>query len=209
MDPHLFSSAIEVELSDEVIKSETNRVLGWAVKSARDKTKDRTSSEYKLLNSMVCYEKDIEKNKLAERCDLATLLRNVGGEGGLCLVSETFFSWGQKLMRIVANQLTMKDITEKGDDALRWAKRLVHEHASLKSDFALVCKRQETRSLMDDEFDLGTPLFLYALSTNIYSAVVDKVCNAWFGEVLKTTARGTRGGEAHLPQQPLGDVLSS
>ena len=194
-DPELFRKAQSVNLSDEVIKSETNRILGWAVKSARDQTKNKTSDEYKLLSSMVCYEKDIDGKDLMERCDLTTLLQNKGGEGGLCLVSEAFFAWGNKLIRTVAKQFTQYDIDSNGDDALRFAKRAILNQPTLKSDFALACKRQETRSLVQGELDPSLPKFSYQLSSKIYEIVVDKVCNTRFGEVMKNyvermTAKG-------------------
>lgn len=91
-----FQKMLCVDLSEEDIKSKMNCVLGWAVKSERSKTKDKASDKYKILNSMACYEKDINKKDMMDRCDLITLLRNKGGEGGFCLAIEAYFVWENK-----------------------------------------------------------------------------------------------------------------
>ena len=120
------------------------------------------------------------------------LLRNIGGNGGLCLVSDAFFDWGVTAMRIVSKELTVEDITKKGKKAFRQAKMAILNHVRLKSDFALLCQRQQVRHQIIQQ-DLRQRMQQdrlqifetdYALSTEVYRDVMEKVCNARFNEVF-------------------------
>ena len=102
-DPELFVRTLNVSINDEDLKSETNRVLGWAIKSARDRQKDVVCDEYHLLNSKICQEKDLNDEHVATKYDVTTMLRNIGVDGGLSLVTEEFLSWGMKAMRNITN----------------------------------------------------------------------------------------------------------
>ena len=66
------------------------------------------------------------------------LLRNIDGNGGLQLVMEPYFDWGMRVMNIVAKQLTEDDINTKGEKLLAHAKKVILNHSSLKSNFALI-----------------------------------------------------------------------
>ena len=52
-------------MSGKELKSETNRVMGWKIASARDNQKDETSNEYMLLGLIVCQEKDVDDDYIA------------------------------------------------------------------------------------------------------------------------------------------------
>jgi len=87
-----------------------------------------------------------------------------------------------KAMRNIAKELTMEDFTLKGDKAIKTAKKVILGHALLRSDFALIYQRQQTRMRADAQ---AIPNFSYELTTRVYNAVMKKVCNARFGEVLQ------------------------
>ena len=125
---------------------------------------------------MICQEKDVDNEYIARRYDMTILLRNIAGNGGLQLVMEPYFDWGMRVMNIVAKQLTEDDINTKGKKSLAHAKKAILNHSSLKSDFALICNRQEMR-----DKSLETT---YQLFEKVYILVLTKVCNARFGEVL-------------------------
>jgi len=123
-----------------------------------------------------CKEKDVDDKYIRTRYDLTMLLRNIGGSGGLCLVSDAFFDWGVKAMRIVSKELTVSDIRTKGTKAFGKAKYAILNHATLKSDFALICHRQQERDRL-----LKTD---YALAEDVFIDIMTKVCNARFNEVV-------------------------
>lgn len=183
-DPELFHRTTIVNMSDEALTSEVHRVFGWAIRNCRDgKRFDSKSAEHRLLDSMVCLEKDADEEFIAKRVDLLTLLRNIGGEGGLCLVQDAFLEWGKKAMLAVAKQLTVDDIRMKGDPSLKAAKKFILGHATLKSDLALICMREQSRSAnLRRE---GEPEINYAVVSVVYDAFMTKVCNARYGETLK------------------------
>ena len=153
-----------------------HRVVSWAIKSARDIEKDEESDEYKILDMMICQEKDVDDEYIARRYDMTMLLRNIAGNGCLQLVMEPYFDWGMKAMNIVAKQLTKDDINAKGQKSLAQAKKAILNHPTLKSDFALVCNQQGMR---DERFKMS-----YQLSEKVYILVLEKVCNARFDEAL-------------------------
>ena len=70
--------------------------------------------------------------------DLMMLLRNIGGNGGMCYVLGTFFDWGVIVMRIISTELTVADIERKGEKAVGRVNRIILSHASLKSDLMLI-----------------------------------------------------------------------
>ena len=103
-------------------------------------------------------------------------------------MTEELFSWGMKAMRNIAIELTMEDFTLKGDKAIKTAKKVILSHSSLRSDFVLICQRQQTRILRHYEGSnlkqtQAIPNFSYDLTTKVYNAVMEKACNVRFGEV--------------------------
>lgn len=198
-NPELFERTTLVNLSDEALKSEVHRLMGWAVKDCKVKKKfaDR-SAENHLLDQMICLEKDVDEDFISNCLDFATLIRNTGGEGGLSLITAGFLDWATKAMLAIAKQLTVDDIRQKGDTALRTATNAILKHPTLKSDFALVCTKQEQRSLQlcrenstdaDDVVrliaDPREPKMSYSVAANVFVEVMTKICHARFGEILK------------------------
>ena len=122
-NPDLYRRRLFGNLTREELKSETHRVMSWAIKSARDIEKHEESAEYKILDMMICQEKDVDDEYIARRYDMTMLLRNIAGNGGLQLVIEPYFDWGMKVMNIVANQLSEDDINIKGKKSLAHAKK--------------------------------------------------------------------------------------
>ena len=176
----LFKIRDYARVTNEELKSETNRVMSWAMWSAREKIKDASSDKYRLLSLMFCQEKDVDEGYVKARYDLTMLLRNIGGNGGMRLVSGEYFDWGVTVMRIVSKELTVADIEMKGSKAFGRAKQAMFNHTSLKSDFALICQRQSRR---DQRIETS-----YELSSEIYNEVLDKVCNSRFNEVMDNYA---------------------
>ena len=121
-NPKLFQAKGFASLTTEEVKSKTNRVMCWAIASARENVRDETSNKYRLLSMMFCKEKYVDDEYIRTCYDLTMLLRNIGGNGGLCLVSEAFFDWGFKAMRIISKELTVSDIRMKGTKAFGKAK---------------------------------------------------------------------------------------
>ena len=95
-NPEQFQLGAKVNLSDEDLTSETNRVMGWAVKDCCDQIADPKSSDRLLLEQMICLEKDVSEDYMRERYDLLTLCRNVRAKGGLSLVTDAFFDWEKR-----------------------------------------------------------------------------------------------------------------
>ena len=85
-NPKLYRRRLFGNLTREELKSETHRVVSWAIKSARDIEKDEESDEYKILDMMICQEKDVDDEYIARQYDMTTLLRNIAGNGGLQLL---------------------------------------------------------------------------------------------------------------------------
>ena len=131
-----------------------------------------------ILDMMICQEKDVDDEYIARRYDMTMLLllRNIAVNGGLQLVMELYLDWGMRVMNIVAKQLTEDDINIKGKKSLAHAKKAIPNHSSLKSDFALICNRQEMRDKSLER--------TYQLFEKVYILVLTKVCNARFVEVL-------------------------
>ena len=150
--------------------------MGWVITSARKNVKDDTSNKYRLLSLMVCQEKDVSDDYIKTRYDLTMLLRNIGGSGGLGLVADGFFDWGMTAMRVVSKELTVEDITKKGEKAFAQAKKAILNNVRLKSDFALLCQRQQER-----DQNLKTN---YAMSIEVYNAVMEKSCNPRFNDIV-------------------------
>ena len=90
-DPKLFQRSALVSLSGEELKSETHRVLTWALKSVRDKEKEESSARFLLLSTMLCQEKDVGDEYISTRYDMTMLIRNMAGDGGLYLLTEPYF----------------------------------------------------------------------------------------------------------------------
>jgi len=124
-DPELFTRTLNISINEEDLKSETNRVLGQAIKLARDCQKDTICDEYDLLNSMICQEKDLDDDDVTTKYDLTKMLHYIGRDYGLLLVMEEFFSWGMKAMCNISKELTMDDFTLNGDEAIKTAKKVI------------------------------------------------------------------------------------
>ena len=74
-------------MSGEELKSKTNIVMYWGIASAQDNQEYETSNEYMLLGLIVCQEKDVDDDYIATWYNLTMLLHNIGGKGGLKLVT--------------------------------------------------------------------------------------------------------------------------
>ena len=170
-DPKQFERAIIVNLSGEALTSETHRVLGFGITDCIAKEKYKTAGQKQLLESMGCLEKDVDNAFTRSKYDLATMMRNTGREGGLTLVSDKYFDWGRKVMLAVAKALTTDDLRLKGESAFHAAKRSILNHPHFKSDLALITSKQQQTTYADSAF--------------VYDIVIQKVCNARFGEVVK------------------------
>ena len=145
-DPELFKIRDYARVTNEELKSETNRIMSWAMWSARIKIKDVCLDKYRLLSLVFCQEKDVDEEYVKARYDLTVLLRNIGGNGGMRLVSGEYFDWGVRAMRVVSKELTVADIEIKGSKAFGRAKKAIFNHTSLKSDFALICQHQSSET---------------------------------------------------------------
>ena len=55
-------------------------------------------------------EKDLYDDYVATKYDVMAMLPNIGGDGGLSLLTEGFLSWGMKAMHNIAKELTMEDL---------------------------------------------------------------------------------------------------
>ena len=106
--------------------------------SARNNIKDVSSDKNCLLSLMFCQEKDVDEEYVKKRYDLTMLLRNIGGNGGMRLVSDEYFDWGVTAMRIVSKELTVAGVETKGSKTFGRAKKAILNLTSLKSDFALI-----------------------------------------------------------------------
>ena len=92
---------------------------------------------------------------MRDRYDLLTLCRNVGGDGGLSLVTDAFFDWGRKAMLRVAKAMTPDDLRKKGDVAFDSGKRVVLHDPSLRSRFVLICARRGVDREVADRVFVG------------------------------------------------------
>ena len=77
----LYQRWLYANLTPEELKSETHRVMWWAIKSARDSQKDEELNKYTLYDDMP--RQDVYNEYIARRYDRTMLLRNVAGNGGL------------------------------------------------------------------------------------------------------------------------------
>lgn len=168
-DPDLFKRRLSLNLSKDELKSEVNRILAWAIRGVRDKVDDKSSSVYRLLDSMVCQKKDVDESYLADRYDLGMAFSNVGGEGGLTLVTEPFFEWGMNVMRTISKTLTVEDMEARGTSALKTGRKAMLKDDSLKNGLILLFHKVISTNL----------------STEMYQDIMIKACNCRFGEVLE------------------------
>ena len=60
-DPELFKIRDYARVTNEELKSETNRVMSWARWLAHSNVKDVDSDKYRLLSMIFCQEKDIDE----------------------------------------------------------------------------------------------------------------------------------------------------
>ena len=118
--------------------------------------------------------------------DLCTMLRNVDDKGGLSLIFDTFFRWGTTSMVLVAKELTVDNFSMKGDLAFKVANNAILNHASLRSDFTLLCMRQESGSLLISNESI--PKLTYDVTSKVFKDSMTKECNARFGEVVNNYA---------------------
>ncbi len=136
-----------------------------------------------LLNSMVCYERDLDDEYYSKFYDMATMMRNIGGQGGLTLVNSIYFEWGMRAMRIVINEFTVYEIIHNPHNADRTARKAIINNTSLKSDFTLLCVNNS---------DATHPVIL-----SVFEIVMTKVINARFGEVRKNYSRQQEALKVH------------
>ena len=180
-DPDLFKRRLSPNLSRDELSSEVNRILAWAIRGVRDKVDDKSSFVYRLLDSMVCQKKDVDESYLADRYDLGMAFSNVGGEGGLTLVTEPFFEWGMNVMRTISKALTVEDIKARGTSALKTGRKAMLKDDSLRNGLALLFHKQCQVSTKSEK-----PIsFSTEMSTEIYQDIMIKACNCCFGEVLE------------------------
>ena len=72
-------------------------------------------------------------------------------------------------MLLVAKAMTPDDLRKKGDVAWESGKRVVFRDPSLRSSFVLLCARRN----VDRE-----------VADRVFSSIVEKLCNARFGEMV-------------------------
>ena len=89
-NPELYRRQLYANLTREELKSETHRVMCWSINSARDNEKDEESDEYRILDMMICKEKDVDDEYIARRYDMTMLWRNIARNGDLQLVMEPY-----------------------------------------------------------------------------------------------------------------------
>ncbi|KAL9184884.1 hypothetical protein ACHAXT_002661 [Thalassiosira profunda] len=196
VNPELFARDTKIDLSDEELNSETNRFIGWAIKSCIDKRRKtdpalyQNDECYQLLASMVCYEKDVSDDYIAERYDMNMLVRNAGSEGGLTLVKSQFFEWGRSVIRTIAKEHTVHDIKANPHTAAKAAANRLLNNASLRSQLALAASKHSSAS--------------YRTAMAVYVEVMTKVKNARFGVVTdsykksEVTAKGAANFRTEL-----------
>ena len=109
--------------TSEELKSEKNRVMSWVVWPARISVKDCSSDKHLLMSLMFCQEKDADNEHVKAKCDMTMLLRSIGGSGGVRLVADVCFYWGETSVRISSKELTVADGETKGRAAFRKAKQ--------------------------------------------------------------------------------------
>ena len=80
---------------------------------------DDTSNKYHLLSLMFCQEKYVDGEYIKTRYDLIMLLGNIGGRGGLCIVSDAFFILESESNENFSKELMVDDITTKGVNAFK------------------------------------------------------------------------------------------
>ncbi|EJK59784.1 hypothetical protein THAOC_19955 [Thalassiosira oceanica] len=206
LDPDLFNASRTLQLGPEELKSETNRFGGWAGKSCMarrskylggDAEKCSKDPQYRLLDLIVCYEKDLSEDYVATKVEFALYLSNYAGEGGLSFVAEPFFDALISIMRVVSTAVTLEDFASNNSGDV-WAKgkNLVSLSSNLLSDFSLACKRQVD---IAQEADPTFPDINHAVIAKVYTDVVTKICNARFGAVEAAyKLRASLKGDAHL-----------
>ena len=66
---------------------------------------------------MICFKKDISKNYFETKYDLLTMVRKIGNDGGLALVTDSFFEWGGSVCLVVVQAMCPDNICQKGSIA--------------------------------------------------------------------------------------------
>ena len=61
----------------------------------QNKITDNKLGEHRLLNKMMCFEKDLSEDYFETKYNLLTMIRNIGGNRGLALVADGFFYWAK------------------------------------------------------------------------------------------------------------------
>ena len=93
LNPEKIRIQSSAAVTHEELKSETNRVMTWAMWSARERIKDQLLNTCLLLNLMFCQEKDVDDDYIEQRYDLTILLRNISGGDSMRLVSDELCDW--------------------------------------------------------------------------------------------------------------------
>ena len=135
----------------------------------------------RILDLIVCYEKDLSKDYVATKIEFALYLSNYAGEGGLSFITEPFFEVLQNVMRVVSTAVLLQDFASS-NSGIVWAKgkNLVFTSSDLLSDFTLACKRQID---IAREADSTFPDVSAAVIAKVFKGIVTKICNARFGAV--------------------------
>ena len=103
---------------------------------------------------------------------MTTMIRNVGGQGSLSLITSSFFEWATNLTRTVVNELTVWDIVQKPHIAEQVAVRRLLNNAVLRLDFAQAATKHSKSS--------------HLTAIKVYEEVVTKVKNARFAETRRS-----------------------
>ena len=191
----------KLESEDVDHKLEVNSFVGWAISRLIKKYKTKIENSiteggdgsewdehWELLKMMsIKHQEAILDEAYMSSCySLSDMAMNLGG---LTLVSPKFFSFGERLMEVVAGAVSDHSIVMSGNDCMELGRKLVQENIQLQFNFLECCKE----SLLDMTWKV-----------DIYDELVKKVCNARFGMVLKAHKDRTIGRQgSKTSDQPL------
>jgi len=102
----------------------------------------------------------------------------LGNLGGLTLVSPEFFPLATKIMTAVGAAVTDRSITLNGNECMQVGREVVAGHTDLKEEFLDLCGGC---CLSDEDKE------------KMYHKLVEKVCNARFGAILRRYKDATIG----------------
>jgi len=164
-------------------KKEVNRFLGWAIFSLLEKFKERQETEWAqgedetefdeiigLLKEMrILHSQAILNTAYMQNCyEPLDVMANLGG---LTLVSPKFFSFGLALIKVVSGALSQELMKRDGDQCMQNARNRVKESIEeLRRMFLIRAKNHPLQQ---------------AKKLEVMDKLVEKVCNARFGAVLR------------------------